>query len=149
MLIFAILLSSRLLAQTETGKTPESTTVPVSSWDFNVSISGYLVPHGQSYVSPTLTGDHHRLHLEARYNYEAQRTGSLWGGYNLSVGRELVFELTPMIGGVFGSVNAVAPGLEFTVTWKKVQLYSANEYLGILGISSASEWRFRKERRPV
>jgi hypothetical protein len=34
-----------------------------------------------------------------------------------------------MIGGVFGNVNGVAPGLEFTVTWKKVQLYSANEYI--------------------
>jgi hypothetical protein len=129
MLIFATLLSSRLLAQTETGKTPQNTAAPVSSWDFNVSISGYLIPHGQSYVSPTLTGDHDRLHLEARYNYEAQRTGSLWAGYNLSVGKELVLEVTPMIGGVFGSVNAVAPGLEFTVKWKKVQLYSANEYL--------------------
>jgi hypothetical protein len=32
-----------------------------------------------------------------------------------------------MIGGVFGNVNGVAPGLEFTATYKKLQLYSANE----------------------
>jgi hypothetical protein len=67
--------------------------------------------------------------VEARYNYEGQRTGSLWAGYNLSAGKTLVLAATPMIGGVFGNVNGVAPGLEFTGTYKKVQLYSANEYI--------------------
>jgi hypothetical protein len=94
-----------------------------------VSISGYLVPQGQSYASPTFAGDHDKLHVEARYNYEAQRTGSLWAGYNVSAGKKLVIEATPMIGGVFGSVNGVAPGLEFTLTYKKMELYSANEYI--------------------
>jgi hypothetical protein len=94
-----------------------------------VSISGYLVPQGQSYASPTFAGDHDMLHVEARYNYEAQRTGSLWAGYNLSMGKKVVFEATPMVGGVFGNVNGVAPGLEFTLTYKKAQLYSANEYI--------------------
>lgn len=79
-----------------------------------MSVSGYLVPHGQSYASPTFAADHGALHLEARYNYEALRTGSLWAGYNLSVGGKLVLDATPMIGGVFGNVNGVAPGLEFT-----------------------------------
>jgi hypothetical protein len=129
MLIVAAFCSGRIPAQTESSKAPASTTAPANSWDFNASISGYLVPHGQSYASPTLAGDHGTLHLEARYNYEAQRTGSLWAGYNLSAGKKVVLEATPMIGGVFGNVNGIAPGLEFTVTWKKVQLYSANEYI--------------------
>ena len=34
-----------------------------------------------------------------------------------------------MVGGVFGHVNGIAPGLELTVTYKKVQLFSANEYI--------------------
>ena len=129
MLIVAAVCTSRLPAQTEASKAPASTTAPANSWDFKASISGYLVPQGQSYASPTLAGDHGALHLEARYNDEAQRTGSLWAGYNLSVGKKLVLEATPMIGGVFGTVTGVAPGLEFTVMWKKVQLYSANEYI--------------------
>jgi hypothetical protein len=129
MLTLATVCSSRLPAQTEASQAPASTTAPAKSWDFNANISGYLVPYGQSYASPTLTGDHGTLHLEARYNYEAQRTGSLWAGYNLSAGKKLVLAATPMIGGVFGNVNGVAPGLEFTVTWKRVQLYSANEYI--------------------
>jgi hypothetical protein len=87
------------------------------------------VPHGQSYASPTFTADRDTLHLEARYNYEGLQTGSLWVGYNLSVGKKLVLDATPMIGGVFGNVNGIAPGLEVTVTYKKLQLYSANEYI--------------------
>ena len=103
--------------------------MPANPWDFNLSVSGYIVPRGQSYVSPTFTGDHDTLHVEARYNYEAQRTGSLWAGYDLSVGKKLVLDATPMIGGVFGNVNGIAPGLEVTMTYKKLQFYSANEYI--------------------
>ena len=97
--------------------------------NFNLSVSGYYVPNGRSYASPTFTADHDTLHLEARYNYEGLLTGSLWVGYNLTVGKKLVLEATPMVGGVFGNVNGVAPGLEFTATYKKVQLFSANEYI--------------------
>ena len=129
LLVLVCLCANQLPAQTESGKTPASISAPVDPWDFNLSVSGYLVPQGQSYASPTFTADHDAIHLEARYNYEAQRTGSLWAGYNLSVGKKLVLDATPMIGGVFGNVNAVAPGLEFTVTYKKLELYSANEYL--------------------
>jgi hypothetical protein len=129
MLVLAALCSTRLAAQTQAGPPSASTAAPTNSWDFNVSINGYVVPGGQSYFSPTFAGDHDTLHVEARYNYEAQQTGSLWVGYDLSVGKKLVLEATPMIGGVFGNVNGVAPGLEFTATYKKLQLYSANEYV--------------------
>jgi len=129
MLIVVAVCGMQVAAQTETSNAPASTAAPANSWDFNVSVSGYLVSHGQSYASPTFTGDHGTLHVEARYNYEAQRTGSLWAGYNLSTGKKLVLDVTPLIGGVFGNLNGIAPGLEFTGTYKKVQLYSANEYI--------------------
>lgn len=129
MLVLVVMFSSRLWAQTSASVPPANTPAPANPWDFNVNVSGYLVPGGQSYFSPTFTGDHDTLHVEARYNYEAQHTGSLWVGYDLSVGKKLVLEATPMIGGVFGNVNGVAPGLELTVTYKKLQLYSANEYI--------------------
>lgn len=92
-------------------------------------MSGYLVPDGGSYASPTLTVDHDWLHLEPRYNYEAQQTGSLWVGRNFSGGKKVEFDLTPMIGGVFGKVNGIAPGFEATITYKKLEFYSANEYI--------------------
>jgi hypothetical protein len=119
----------RLSAQTTADKTTSDKPAPANPWDFNLSLSGYIVPKGQSYASPTLTADHDTLHLEARYNYEGQRTGSLWAGYNLTVGKKVTFNITPMIGGIFGEINGVAPGVEATITYKKLQLYSANEYI--------------------
>ena len=134
MFLLAFLCASPVFAQAEsnsapTKTAPASTAPPPNPWEFNLSVSGNVVPNGQSYVSPTFTADRDTLHLEARYNYEAQQTGSLWAGYNLSVGKKVVLEATPMIGGVFGNVNGIAPGLEATVTYKKLQLYSANEYI--------------------
>ncbi|MBZ5494144.1 MAG: hypothetical protein LAO76_24740 [Acidobacteriia bacterium] len=115
--------------QTPPSQEPSSATAPANPWEFNLSVSGYIVPDGQSYVQPTFMGDRGKLHAEARYNYESPRTGSLWVGYNLSVGKKVVLEATPMIGGIFGDVNGVAPGLQFTVTRNKVELYSTNEYV--------------------
>ena len=128
-LIVTVLCSSQLPAQTEAGKTQASIVTPAHSWEFNLIVSGFLVPEGQSYASPTFMADHDTLHLEARYNDEALRTGSLWVGYNLSVGKKVVLDATPMVGGLIGDVNGIAPGLEFTVTYKKVELYSQNEYV--------------------
>jgi hypothetical protein len=123
--IIAVLCGGRLVAQTDASKAA----APENPWAFNLSVSGYDVPHGRSFVSPIFSADRDTLHLEARYNYEGLQTGSLWAGYNLSVGKKLVLDATPMIGGVFGNVNGIAPGLEVTVTYKKLQLYSANEYV--------------------
>jgi hypothetical protein len=98
-------------------------------WSFTATAYGYLVPHDQSYFSPILAADRRRLHLEARYNYEDQQTGSLWAGYTFSVGKKFMFEATPMIGVVFGSTNGVAPGYELSLTFKKVELSTQGEYV--------------------
>lgn len=120
---------NRISAQTPVSDAPTPKPAPANPWDFDLSVSGYIVPRGLSYVSPTFTADRDILHLEARYNYEAQRTGSLWVGYDYSVGKKVQLDATPMIGGVFGNVNGIAPGLEVTLTYKKLQFYSANEYI--------------------
>ncbi len=88
-----------------------------------------MIPHGQSYANPVFTADRDWLHLEARYNYENLRTGSLWAGYNFSAGKKLVLAVTPMIGGVFGRTNGIAPGCEASLTYKKVELSISNEYV--------------------
>ena len=71
-------------------------------WAFTASAYGYLVPDDQSYFSPIFSADHDWLHVEARYNYEDQQTGSIWVGYNFRAGRRLTLEATPMFGAVFG-----------------------------------------------
>jgi hypothetical protein len=99
------------------------------SWEFSATLDGYLVPHQQFYASPVFTADRSWLHLEARYNYEDQQTGSAWVGYNFSFGNKLKLDLTPMIGGVFGNTTGVAPGYEFSLAYKRITLSSTGEYV--------------------
>jgi hypothetical protein len=99
---------------------------------------GYIVPHDRSYVSPTFTVDHHRLHLEARYNYEDKETGSLWAGYNSTVGHKLVLEVTPMVGAVFGNTRGIAPGYRASLSRWKLDLSTEGEFVFDLHNSSRS-----------
>jgi hypothetical protein len=125
-----ILLTGHLLAQTTTDNAPAgSADAGTHPWSFSLSTYGYIVPHDRSYASPTFTADHGWLHLEARYNYENQETGSLWIGYNLSVGDKLVLEATPMIGGVFGNTTGIAPGYGVSLTYKRFELSTQGEYV--------------------
>jgi hypothetical protein len=98
-------------------------------WSFSFTTTGYIVPHDQSYVSPTFNADRQSLHVEARYNYENKETGSLWLGYNLSTGEKVVFEATPMLGGVFGRTTGIAPGFRISLTYNKIELSSEGEYV--------------------
>jgi hypothetical protein len=119
-----------LVAQGATGSTTAASSPPTPNpWAFSLVTSGYIVPDGQSYASPDFSADRGWLHLEARYNSEALKTGSLWAGYNFSVGKKLVLNATPMLGGVFGDLNGIAPGCLLTLSYKRVQLYSSDEYV--------------------
>ena len=55
--------------------------------------------------------------------------GSLWTGYNLSGGANLKWALTPMVGVVFGQRTGVAPGLEGSLSYKRLSFYSSAEYV--------------------
>jgi hypothetical protein len=100
-----------------------------SSWEFNASVYGYFPPEDLHYAQPTVIADRGALHLEARYNYEALKSGSAWIGWNLETGNELKLNATLMAGGVVGDLRGVAPGYELTLTWKAFELYSEGEYL--------------------
>jgi len=113
-------------ASSAPAKSPDAARDP---WAFNLTIDGYIIPHETSYANPVFSADHHWLHLEARYNYENLRTGSLWIGHNFSAGKKLVLNVTPMIGGVFGRTTGIAPGCEASLTYKKIQLSISNEYV--------------------
>jgi hypothetical protein len=99
------------------------------SWELAAWAYAYSVPNGRDFVQPTITADRDWLHLEARYNYEALDTGSVWAGYNLAGGETLAWTLTPMVGAVFGDTEGVAPGYRGSLGWKRFELYSEGEYL--------------------
>jgi hypothetical protein len=132
--LFAVAVVTLLVIEAWTQMTnptsaPQLSDADADRWSFSADAWGYLVPNDESYFSPTLSADHQWLHLEARYNYESQRTGSLWAGYNFSVGNKIVFDATPMLGVVFGSTTGVAPGYAMALTYKRIELSSQGEYL--------------------
>jgi hypothetical protein len=117
------------------GQVPPSTASPKpldtvkNPWAFNLTTDGYVIPSGTDYASPVFSADRSWLHLEARYNVENLRTGSLWLGYNFAAGKKLALNVTPMMGGVFGRTTGIAPGCEASLSYEKVQLSVSNEYV--------------------
>ncbi len=125
-LAVVVLLGCKLFGQGPPAAAPAAAN---NQWDYNLTVDGYVIPDDTSYVNPVFTADRNWLHLEARYNDENLRTGSLWAGYNFSVGKKLLLEVTPMIGGVFGRTDGIAPGCEASLTYKKIELSITNEYV--------------------
>ena len=103
------------------------TTTSQPAWTFSASGYTYILPEEPNYVQPTVTADRRRLHLEARFNYEARDTGSIWAGVNFSGGDALSWELTPMVGGVFGDTSGVAPGYRGSIAWRALEFTSEGE----------------------
>lgn len=101
---------------------------PAPTWEWGPSLALYVVGD-EEFLQPTLTVNRGGLHLEGRYNYEALQTGSAFVGWNFSFGEELRLGLTPMVGGVFGNTNGVAPGLTWTLDWGRVAFWSQSEYV--------------------
>jgi hypothetical protein len=126
----ALLFAGQMFCQETPSSAPaKSPDIVKNPWTFNLTTDGYIIPNGTDYGSPVFSADRSWLHLEARYNDENLRTGSLWVGYNFETGKKLVLDVTPMIGGVFGRTTGIAPGCEASLTYKKVQLSITNEYV--------------------
>jgi hypothetical protein len=134
----ALLPAFAALAQTAKAEPAPAAEPAERAWSFSVSAYAYLVPGDDDYIQPTFTADWKWLHLEARYNYEALHAGSLWAGYNWSVGEKVTFEGNAMLGGVFGDTTGVAPGYKATLGWTKLAFYSEGEYLFDSNASSDS-----------
>ena len=126
----ALLFSGQMFCQVPPSAKPSKPLDTVKNpWTFNLTTDGYIIPNETDYASPVFSADRSWLHLEARYNDENLRTGSVWVGYNFAAGKKLVLNVTPMIGGVFGRTTGIAPGCEASLTYKKVQLSVSNEYV--------------------
>jgi len=99
-----------------------------SAWSGGLDTYLYLQQEGVV-VMPIARVDRGSLHLEGRFQYEDLRTGSAWVGWTFELGDALRFAVTPMVGGVFGRTNGVAPGLRLSLVWKRLELSSESEYL--------------------
>jgi hypothetical protein len=97
-------------------------------WEFTASANVYIL-QDLTYLDPVLSADKSHLHLEARYNYEDLDTGSIFAGYNFHVERTVEITATPIVGGVFGNSNGIAPGFLFDFNYGKFNFSTQTEYL--------------------
>ena len=127
---WSFMLSFSASAQQATGDSLQ--TVPdttVSDWAFAANAYHYFLPDEKNTTTLIGTADYKAFHIEARYNYEAEKTASVFGGYRFETGEKVIVGATPMLGIVFGNTNAIAPGLLLDITFKKFDFYSESEYL--------------------
>ena len=105
LLLFCTLLTELSVSAQETDKNPGS------KWSHDIE-GWFYIMKDDFIFSPVYAADKGWLHLEARYNYENINTFSAWFGYNISGGNKFQYTITPMIGGLFGDIQGISPGLE-------------------------------------
>ena len=109
--------------------TAPSSTAGRSGWEFDLSASYYSFRNQDDFTLAVATADRGPLHLEARYNYEAIDSGSLFIGWKFSGGQKLAWEVTPILGAVFGQKEGIAPGFEASLGYGIVDFYTESEYV--------------------
>jgi hypothetical protein len=127
-ILLVALLTNAQASEEPAASVTESPNGAKDAWEISGNAYFYWPSEDNFFVLPTVTADR-GIHLEARYNYEAMRTGSLWAGWNFGVGENVRFDVTPMLGGVFGETNGLAPGYRFSLAWNWLELSSEGEYL--------------------
>ena len=99
------------------------------SWEFALTAYPTVVRGGDNYTSAIAVADRGPLHLEARYNYESVGARSAFVGWTFSGGEAITWELTPLLGGAWGTTQAFVPGLEVSVAWERLDFYVEAEYV--------------------
>jgi hypothetical protein len=99
------------------------------SWEFALTAYPTVVRGGDNFTSAIAAADRGPLHLEARYNYESVGARSAFIGWTFSGGESITWELTPLVGGAWGTTQAFVPGLEASVAWKQLDFYIEAEYV--------------------
>ena len=99
------------------------------SWEFAITAYPTDVRGGENYTSAIAVADRGPLHLEARYGYEGIDARSAFVGWTFSGGEAITWELTPLLGGAWGTTRAFVPGFEASLGWKRFDFYIEGEYV--------------------
>ena len=113
------------------GESSAITTSPseIPAWEFAITAYPTVVRGGDNYTSAIAAADRGPLHLEARVNYESIGARSAFIGWTFSGGETITWELTPLLGGAWGTTQAFVPGLEASLAWGKLDFYVEAEYV--------------------
>ena len=126
----ALLLGALTCSAQEAGlATSTSSTAEATGWKYDITASFYSFRNQDDFTLAVARADRGALRIEARYNYEAIDSGSLFVGWKFSGGEKITWELTPIIGVVFGSKEGVAPGFEASIGYGIVDFYTETEYV--------------------
>jgi hypothetical protein len=100
------------------------------AWEFALTAYPTVVQGADNnYTSAIATADRGALHLEARYSYEAVGARSAFVGWTFSGGESLTWEITPLLGGVWGPLQAVVPGVELSLEYGRFDFYLEGEHV--------------------
>jgi hypothetical protein len=99
------------------------------TWTGRGSTAFYALPDAANYLQPTAAADRDALHLEMRYNYEAQNSVSGFVGRNVAFGTSVVLRMTPMLGALVGDTTGIVPAVELDLAWKRLEFYTEGEYV--------------------
>ena len=98
-------------------------------WTSGASAFVFDPPDADAFVSPIVAADRGALHLEARYNYEDLKTGSVFIGRTFELGTGVAFTVVPMLGLVLGRTDAVAPGANLDIAWRGIAFSTESEVI--------------------
>jgi hypothetical protein len=110
-------------AGAEEGAGPRAAPPEKPSWEFALTAYPTDVRGGDNYTSGIGVADRGPLHLEARYNYESIGARSAYVGWTFSGGEGITWEVTPLLGGAWGSLHAFVPAVEASVSWRQFDFY--------------------------
>jgi hypothetical protein len=137
--VTAVLLMPALCAAQEGAQhVPLQADAGTSAWALAATGYYYALDDQSDYFSAIATANRDALHLEARYNYEALDSGSLFVGWTFAGGDALSWEFTPILGAVFGSMQGIAPGFEASLAYGMVDFYTEVEYVRDLDVRDDS-----------
>jgi hypothetical protein len=125
----AAVVATTALADEDGGSGRRASPAEKPSWEFAMTAYPTLVRGGDDYTSAIGAADRGPLHLEGRINYESVGARSAFVGWTFSGGETVTWELTPLLGGAWGTTQAFVPGLEASVTWERLDLYIEAEYV--------------------
>jgi hypothetical protein len=116
-------------AEAGAGNARGATAVDDPAWAFTLTAYPTRIRSGESYTSAIAVAERGALHLEARYNYEAIGARSAFVGWTFSGGDTVAWTVTPLLGGAWNGIQAIVPGLEISVAWKRFDFYVEAEYV--------------------
>ena len=95
------------------------------------AITGYLnaLPDEPNFGSSIGSINYGSLRFEGRYNYEARASASAFIGWKFSGGSDVEWEVTPIIGTLWGRAHGTVPGVEIAVAYKSFDFYTEAEYV--------------------